>query len=531
MKVKAIAATALMASALVGICGLPAAGELAAAAADTAFSHDFSTEITIVDKTTDLNQPISPNTEETYLPEDRIWQGCPNILVTQRRIWATWYSGGTTEPRADNYCVVVYSEDGGKTWVDPYMIIDPVDDSVQTVLPLFMLYENEMWIIWYDYGAPSGTYAIKSSNYDAENIAEVSWTEPKKMFDRMIHHRPTELSDGTLIVGSLGGDKTVTYAERSINKGETWQTYGKAKSDVNSYKKAKIVEKRDGTLWMLSQLEQGAGGGMEQSFSSDGGKTWTKYEHDLTPPLISPGARFEITRLRSGNLAFVSYATTNARTDLTVYLSEDDGATWPYSVLLDDRTEVSYPDLSEDEDGNIYVIWDMGRYLQKEMRISIMTEANIKAGRVRFENEKIIVSRLSGYRDIVSVENVERTMRVALGTTSASIIKTLPASIEIKDDTGTTVSINGRWASKGYKADTAGVYNLTFIPTSLGLLQDVHNLLRVEVTIVGDDDDDGAGGGTTKSGCRSTIGGAAVGTFALLAGSAAGLALRRRTKK
>jgi len=466
----------------------------------TSSGGDFSSTITIVNENTDLSTPIVSGGEETYEPTDRVWQGCPNIMVTKKRIWATWYTGGTTEPRNENYCVIVYSEDGGKTWVDPYMIIDPANEKMKAVLPLFFLYENELWIIYYDYTPASGatnggTYAIKSGNFDADNIADVTWSEPVLLFNLMIHHRPTVLSDGSLVVGGQGSDKTQSRVLKSSDGGKTWGQVGIATSDLSSYHKPKIVEKKDGTLWMLAQLEEGAGGGMEQSFSSNGGSTWTKYEYDLNPPLISPGARFEITRLKSGNLALVSYATTSARTDLTVYLSEDDGKTWNYSVLLDGRTEVSYPDLSQDDKGNIYIIWDMGRYLQKEMRMSIMTEADIRAGKISRKNESIVVSRLSDYRDIVEVRDVPENVEAKVGTGSKDIIADLPAVLKVVDDLGNESELKGRWVSKGYKADTPGVYVISFLPSSSGLVQDVHGLLNIRVTLTAapKDDDGGCG--------------------------------------
>lgn len=450
----------------------------------SSFSDDFTTDITIVGENTDLNTPIVGGAEETYQPMDRIWQGCPNIIVTQKRIWAAWYTGGPTEPHQRNYCVIAYSEDGGKTWVDPYMIIDPAVESESTVLPLFFLYENELWIIYFHYKTTnSGTYAIKSSNFDADDINDVTWSEPAYLFARMIHHRPTVLSDGSLVVGAQGSDKTITNVYKSTNKGITWFQSGTAASDLNSYHKAKIVQKKDGSLWMLSQLERGTGGGMQQSFSYDGGYTWTRYEYDLDPPLISPGARFEITRLISGNLALVSYATTNSRTDLTIYLSEDDGATWKHSILLDSRTEVSYPDLAQDEQGNIYVIWDMGRYEQKEIRMSIMTEQDIKNGKLAFEKEMIVISKLSDYKDIVGASGLDRTITVKKGTLSKDIIQNLPSPLTVIDEDGKAYQLNGRWVSKGYKADVEGKYVFTFLPEGLGLLQDVHNLLKVEIIV------------------------------------------------
>lgn len=58
----------------------------------------------------------------------------------------------------------------------------------------------------------------------------------------------------------------------------------------------------------------------------------------------------------------VGYPTgSKERSHLTALLSEDDGKTFPYSLLLDERNYVSYPDVAEDADGFLYVIYDRER--------------------------------------------------------------------------------------------------------------------------------------------------------------------------
>ncbi len=42
-------------------------------------------------------------------------------------------------------------------------------------------------------------------------------------------------------------------------------------------------------------------------------------------------------------------------------LSEDDGATWKYSLMIDERDDVSYPDAKEADDGYIYITYDRER--------------------------------------------------------------------------------------------------------------------------------------------------------------------------
>ena len=43
------------------------------------------------------------------------------------------------------------------------------------------------------------------------------------------------------------------------------------------------------------------------------------------------------------------------RDHLTAMLSEDEGKTWKYKLLLDERADVSYPDAKEADDGYIYI--------------------------------------------------------------------------------------------------------------------------------------------------------------------------------
>ena len=46
---------------------------------------------------------------------------------------------------------------------------------------------------------------------------------------------------------------------------------------------------------------------------------------------------------------------------MKVSISEDDGLTWPYTLTLDTRDNVSYPDVAEGENGTLYIIYDRER--------------------------------------------------------------------------------------------------------------------------------------------------------------------------
>jgi len=63
-------------------------------------------------------------TDPTYDEAPRKYQGCPTLATTKGgRIWLGWYSGGVREPDMDNYNLLVKSDDGGKTWSKPYLVI------------------------------------------------------------------------------------------------------------------------------------------------------------------------------------------------------------------------------------------------------------------------------------------------------------------------------------------------------------------------------------------------------------------------
>ena len=63
-------------------------------------------------------------TDRRYAESIRLYQGCPTVAVTRGgRLFAGWYSGGTTEPHMDNYNLMVQSDDGGKSWSKPVLVI------------------------------------------------------------------------------------------------------------------------------------------------------------------------------------------------------------------------------------------------------------------------------------------------------------------------------------------------------------------------------------------------------------------------
>jgi len=325
-----------------------------------------------------------------YLEATRKWQGIPGIERTpQGRLWATWYSGGCHEGPL-NYIVLVSSDDDGTSWSDPCLVIDPpgiirASDPVLWHDPL-----GRLWLFWMQsamigqstFDGRGGVWFIRS---DDANSANPVWTAPQRLANGIMMNKPTVLSsDQWLFPCAVWSYRSPYYhsfpAEQFSNvfvsrdQGKNFKFLGCADVPNRSCDEHMIVERKDGTLWMLVRRTDGVG----QAISTDQGKTWTV---SAEPVLPGPCARFHIRRLQSGHLLLINHHEFTGRSRLTAFLSDDDGTTWPHHLLIDERTDVSYPDAIQAPDGQIHLIYDRNRIGESEILYQSFSEEDILAAR------------------------------------------------------------------------------------------------------------------------------------------------------
>ncbi len=150
--------------------------------------------------------------------------------------------------------------------------------------------------------------------------------------------------------------------------------------EVRVFDEHMIVERRDGTLWMLVRTATG----IHEGVSADGGRTWSPLQPSPIPHVCS---RFFIRRLASGRLLLVRHdpgeghlarpGSWGDRSHLTAYISEDDGRTWRGGLLLDERLGVSYPDGDQTADGTIFLIYDYQRYKDRQVLLAVFSEEDV----------------------------------------------------------------------------------------------------------------------------------------------------------
>ncbi|MBQ8408734.1 MAG: AraC family transcriptional regulator [Clostridia bacterium] len=358
------------------------------------------------------------NELQKYSIEKRLWQGIPSIEVTKGgRIFLTYYSGGTKE-EIGNYSILSKSDDG-----------EHFEDIAITFKEGFRSYDPCLWIdplgrLWFTW-AIAPDHAVWASICDDPDAEELVWSEPRIIGREVMMNKPTVLTTGEWlfpiaiwdwmeIAGGYNGvvdaagkqstqNERLAFAYKSVDNGETFERLGGCNVPQRSFDEHMILELGDGRLVMFVRTKYGIG----MSFSYDRGKTWTKGGNS---GLGGPCSRFFIRRLKSGRVLLINHFNYVGRSHLTAMLSEDDCKTWPYKLLLDERTNVSYPDAKEADDGYIYVTYDRerGGFLDslekvyasaREVLIAKITEEDIIAGSLKSPESRLkqVVQKLGKY--------------------------------------------------------------------------------------------------------------------------------------
>jgi hypothetical protein len=354
----------------------------------------------------------SPGPE--FADDHRQWQGIPGIeRAANGQLWATWYSGAEGEGPG-NIIVLVTSADDGRSWSAPRLVVQPPDFSCRCYDPcLWCDPLRRLWLFWAQsadfFDGRAGVWAARCADPQSDNP---TWDSPRRLCNGVMMNKPIVLSSGEwclpaavwafmqphrpdlMVADQLAGERFSNLVI-STDNGETWTRRGGADVPQRAFDEHMVVERGDGSLWMLVRRKDGIG----EAVSTDRGISWR-----INPQVVIPGpsARFFLRRLSSGRLLLIYHAHPHTRCNLTARLSEDDGRTWSDGLLIDERPGVSYPDAVESPDGRLYIIYDYNRgdrYAlgrDRQILLAVVIEADILAGR--------LLSSASRLRNLVNQE-------------------------------------------------------------------------------------------------------------------------------
>jgi predicted neuraminidase len=332
------------------------------------------------------------------------------------RLWAAWIGNGDSP---NGFFMLATSDDEGKSWSKPRVVIDPTDPEGQPNRRSLVgnLWTDPMGRLWCFFDQSLGYFDGRAGDWyircDDPDAADPVWTKPVRFADGCTLNKPTVLANGDWLlpvslwtlnwIGAWSGARNFPGVEKfkdlhkdldsirmanvyvSSDKGETWTRRGGVTFPESQFDEHMIVERKDGSLWMLGRTNQG----LSESTSVDQGRTWS----EPSPSSIrNPSARIFLRRLASGNLLLVKNGPIDValprRSSLTAFLSQDDGKSWGPGLLLDERSEVSYPDGFQAPDGTIHILYDWNRHTDAEILLTKFREEDIVSGKLNSPNSK-----------------------------------------------------------------------------------------------------------------------------------------------
>ena len=340
-------------------------------------------------------QPVcssQPDGLSAFAPERRLWQGIPSIALSRSgRIFAAYYSGGITE-QYGNYCVLAQSDDGGASFSDPVAVLYAGENARCYDAALWLDPLGRLWFIF----ATAPDYHVWACVCDDPDAGTLSWHAPRVIGEDVMLNKPIVAPDGAWlfpmavwrkgvqVIAPTCHENGLAYVYETRDQGKTFQRLGGANVPDRWFDEHMILPMKNGRLRMLVRTTYGIG----QSESEDGGKTWTTGGDSGIP---GPCSRFHLRRLRSGRILLINHYQFSGRNNLAAWLSEDEMQSWKGILMLDERKEVSYPDADEDDQGNIFIIYDRERGAQynahadyshaaREILLARVTEEDILAG-------------------------------------------------------------------------------------------------------------------------------------------------------
>ncbi len=346
--------------------------------------------------------------DDWHSPARRTHDGIPSLAVSKAngRMWCTWYASPTGAEDSNNYLVLATSADGGATWHEAVLYEPDFQGPVRAFDPeLWIAPDGRLRWTWTERVVPlasetkdkpySGCAANPASDrlmmvtLDAESEPDpAALSAPgnlRQIARGVMMCKPLVARDGTWlfpVAHWFEAPSASVYA--SADGGRTFVERGGVTfpEEKRCFDEHNLVELEDGTLRAYIRTKKGPDG-LWEAESPDGGFTWGEPRPSVQPHTSS---RAFVRRLAAGNLLMVKNGRPGdrpegERRDMTAYLSEDDGRTWPFALLLDGgRPGVSYPDGQQLADGRIAVVYDFDRMGSRQILFAVFREEDVKAG-------------------------------------------------------------------------------------------------------------------------------------------------------
>jgi predicted neuraminidase len=282
------------------------------------------------------------------------------------------FFGGTAERNPDVEIRLSRKTPGG-SWTAPVSVADGVQsesERLPTWNPVLFQAHGLDVMLFYKVGpSPKEWWGMVKTSGDGGH----TWSKARKLGDKLIgpvKNKPLQLADGIIVAGSSTEDHGWRiHVERSTDSGKTWKLIG----PINPEAKIGAIQPTlmtypDDRIQMFCRTRS-EHGFIAQSWSEDGGLTWSELEAAVLP---NNNSGLDAITLGDGLQLLVYNHSTRTqlgmghkgRGILNVALSRD-GIAWEAALILEHLDErgkqFSYPSVIQSRDGLVHIVYTWHR--------------------------------------------------------------------------------------------------------------------------------------------------------------------------
>jgi predicted neuraminidase len=369
--------------------------------------------------------------QEIFAPVQKHSHGSSIVELPNGDLLAAWFYG--VAEKSDDTLIIqgARKKKGAAAWSAPFTLADSQDLPDQNPV-LFVDPRGTLWLFWiasqdntYDSylvkfrtstsfdgdGAPAwqtqDVLHVRPRDLEAKLLADIESYRPaydeylsshqkypewiadaqanvkvklRQRLGWMTRIHPIMTSDSRMVLPLYSDAFACSLAAITEDWGKTW-SFSEPILHINV--QACFVHKKNGDIVAMMR-DRGAKRRIQRSISKDGGMTWS-----LTEPmdLPNPDSSVECIVLESGNWALVCNDTEGGprggRNQLSVYLSNDEGATWKWKRSLEKHGEecaASYPSVIQARDGAIHCTYTYSPTPNETIKHARFDEAWIMEG-------------------------------------------------------------------------------------------------------------------------------------------------------
>ena len=224
-------------------------------------------------------------TDSRFSEEEVRYQGCPTVAVTKGgRIYVGWYGGGVKEPSLEHFNIVKYSDDGGKTFNEPLLVIESDEKRMVHALDiqLWTAPNGALWLFWVQNNAlpltddkeymmmantADSLPVVKADGYIFPDMRHTCWcivcdapdadrplfSAPRLLDIGFLRCKPLVLESGRWLFFNYDQLSNRYGYMISDDEGKTFSRYYGAEKLFTSYDESMAYQKLDGSVRMFSR--------------------------------------------------------------------------------------------------------------------------------------------------------------------------------------------------------------------------------------------------------------------------------------